>query len=1268
MKKVEAAFHLSTLNAAIGEPVNVYNKSKGAVNFQWTFSNASPSASNAASPGSIIFQQAGTTQVQLEASSASGCSNVKTGDLHVYDDSFLNLSCWATGVGFSLDGDFSSQQMTNLAVAPNGDILITGYYLGEAEFDSKAGPDFTTDNEVLITNYLARYSQKGVLKWVLNTSRYMVENSINPMAGSKTVIGSDGSTYLLTSYGSFEPVFYSMDGDSIQPYKDVYIYPSSQQYLIKYSEDGILQWATSKAEITGDMLSTHFIDLEMDASGNLYLVNENIYSISPLTGDVLNSVTVFDYPPHLQNIDFIMAGDGSWYVIKRFPETIIRKYSSTGVLEWENSIDGTYESYGGSAATPQNGLALFGHSISLTEFEAQGGTSQSFNPQSIYIVKYDASGRIEWINTAIDGDLHASSIAVNEQGEISLPVQAYAGIAGTLQSQTGGDFVFAPLSSPYIVKYDQNGNIISTNKVFKEDHPMVSTIELVSRDDQTYAFGWESNNILDGVNISPPSTINGDIVHSDHGHDLFVAKFQSDCNPLPASNLSGSVVDIPPGSIVCPGMTFNVTYEVTPGVQLEADNVFSVFLVSENGSGVVEAGSVATTDASGTITAMVPENIPQGNTYKIRLWASNPKLYSDAVGSQIIIKAVAPPDFTYSSTQDLVFRLRPSVALDVDCKWTVEGQTILEHSPLYKFSTTGLIEVCLTTSDECNVERTVCKNVYVECAPVPTNYTYTVSDKTITFTGVTNPSNILNWDFGDGTTANTINTVHTFATYGSKWVCFRSSTECNQGIACKLIELACTQGDLGFGFTSAEKTVQFSNNSSADYNQFNWNFGDGTTSTDTNPSHAYTEPGTYLVTLTSTGKCSIVNTIWQQVTVQCVRPTADFQSEVNNLDVKFFDNSTNAQERLWEFGDGTTSDAISPEHHYQTAGSYQVCLISKNSCTQKKICKTINVTYPNPGIPTNLVATGIDPSTIELTWNDNSTTEQSFKILYRYSAGPFLTLTTLAANVTQFTATNLQCDETYFFKVIVIGQGMGNEVASDEVSGRTLGLNKPVVTSSATKACGGQVIELSAPDGFSNYLWTTGQNTQKISVFVTGEYAVRVGQDNCHSVFSDNVSITFEPLPDPSLFVTNNEIRVISTAEHYQWYKDNVPLPDVNTYYIIPETSGNYKVELTNNGCSAMSETVMFVITGVEEFLEDRLTIYPLPANDILFIDFDDASFKNSSGDISLISATGGTSIHVKKSHHQKTVEIDVSRLPAGLYLCVINVGEKIVHKKVIVH
>ncbi len=113
---------------------------------------------------------------------------------------------------------------------------------------------------------------------------------------------------------------------------------------------------------------------------------------------------------------------------------------------------------------------------------------------------------------------------------------------------------------------------------------------------------------------------------------------------------------------------------------------------------------------------------------------------------------------------------------------------------------------------------------------------------------------------------------------------------------------------------------------------WSWVFGDGGTSTESNPVHAYLNPGLYSVTLTiendggtnSTTKSEYIR-VFQDI------PLADFIAEPTSglkpLTVQFHDTSLgNPTTFLWDFGDGGQSTMQSPSHTYNGHGNYTVSL------------------------------------------------------------------------------------------------------------------------------------------------------------------------------------------------------------------------------------------------------------------------------------------------------------------------------------------------------
>ena len=110
------------------------------------------------------------------------------------------------------------------------------------------------------------------------------------------------------------------------------------------------------------------------------------------------------------------------------------------------------------------------------------------------------------------------------------------------------------------------------------------------------------------------------------------------------------------------------------------------------------------------------------------------------------------------------------------------------------------------------------------------------------------------WDFGDGTTSDRENPTHTYMADGEYTV---SLTVTNQyGSDTKIVNGFIAVGNQPVADFSAAPpdgslplTVSFTDTSENKPSAWNWDFGDGGISTETNPTHTYTQPGTYSVRL-----------------------------------------------------------------------------------------------------------------------------------------------------------------------------------------------------------------------------------------------------------------------------------------------------------------------------------------------------------------------------------------------------------------------------------
>ncbi len=140
-----------------------------------------------------------------------------------------------------------------------------------------------------------------------------------------------------------------------------------------------------------------------------------------------------------------------------------------------------------------------------------------------------------------------------------------------------------------------------------------------------------------------------------------------------------------------------------------------------------------------------------------------------------------------------------------------------------------------------------------------------------------------------------------------------------------------------FDYTNNGSTFNF-NNLSTNGNTFMWDFGDSNGSMMRDPSHTYTQEGTYTVQLEVTNGCGTV-TFMETITVIIqVAPVASFTATNGSgcapLTVSFNDESgTNVSSRLWTFagGDPATSTDANPTVSYSDAGIFDVRLEVSNS-------------------------------------------------------------------------------------------------------------------------------------------------------------------------------------------------------------------------------------------------------------------------------------------------------------------------------------------------
>ena len=196
------------------------------------------------------------------------------------------------------------------------------------------------------------------------------------------------------------------------------------------------------------------------------------------------------------------------------------------------------------------------------------------------------------------------------------------------------------------------------------------------------------------------------------------------------------------------------------------------------------------------------------------------------------------------------------------------------------------------------------------------------------------------WDFGDGSVHSTEqNPYHVYTIAGYHTVSLSvtdgvtPSTETKSNyITVNMVSDFTVHNNVG----PADLIVNFFDDSLGQPTEWAWDFGDGGTSTDQNPTHTYTSPGHYTVTLTSSrGTSESSNTITKTDFIT-VYTNADFMAThrtgYNSLSVQFVDKSTgNPTSWSWDFGDGELSSEQNPVHLYSYPGVYTIRLMVSSS-------------------------------------------------------------------------------------------------------------------------------------------------------------------------------------------------------------------------------------------------------------------------------------------------------------------------------------------------
>lgn len=301
-----------------------------------------------------------------------------------------------------------------------------------------------------------------------------------------------------------------------------------------------------------------------------------------------------------------------------------------------------------------------------------------------------------------------------------------------------------------------------------------------------------------------------------------------------------------------------------------------------------------------------------------------------------------------------------------------DSTTSTLQNPSHIYSSYGSFDVRLITTNSNGVSDTLLKPAYIRikrsdikinglpadggCLPLTLNLSSTIT----TFGTVTS----YQWDFGDGANSTQQTPSHTYNTVGqfSLRLIITTSLGCTDTLTTKVKVGTPTTANFSASplTVCAGLTVQFTDQSSPNVNEWLWDFSDGIKSIDKNPSHIFAKPGTYTIILAAKNNgCG--STITKPSYITVLPPAADFTALVNcskNTEFSFTDNSISPGTWAWNFGDGTTSTLQNPPlHNFPGLGSYNVSLTVTNGGCTNTITKSIKVFTESPDFTSDITTT-----------------------------------------------------------------------------------------------------------------------------------------------------------------------------------------------------------------------------------------------------------------------------------------------------------------------
>lgn len=320
-----------------------------------------------------------------------------------------------------------------------------------------------------------------------------------------------------------------------------------------------------------------------------------------------------------------------------------------------------------------------------------------------------------------------------------------------------------------------------------------------------------------------------------------------------------------------------------------------------------------------------------------------------------------PGDNSVNKDENLTFTIQPDDGFEIETMW-IDSERLWNVRPMYTFykvSQSHTITATFIESDDYTISTAVFPS---EAGLITPSQSVLSKGKNQVVKFVTHPGYILEDIIIDDISYGAIS-YYVFSNISESHHITASYSQAQEPVAA--FSSSNTSGSVPF-------QVNFYDASQHTINDWQWDFGDGTTSKSQNPMHTFIAPGNYTVTLSVSGPggtSSTVKTDYIYVDQSC-KPLMDFsvyprminKGESISLAPVSIDSYSSL---VWNFGDGQKSNLENASHTYTEAGFYTVTLSTTYEfCTETRSKK--NFILVNGRIISGQVQPALSDCTIDV--------------------------------------------------------------------------------------------------------------------------------------------------------------------------------------------------------------------------------------------------------------------------------------------------------------